>query len=790
MSRPTLPVSAPAGRIYGLLERHRTLIVIAVILGVLAGGLGAAGIRMDMSFRPVFTDNQAQLRQTAAFQGVFGEQGLNTLIVMADIGDDSDPQALLKVHALAGRLHALPRVVTVLDPLSFPFVDSAGHIHPAGVAAEVASAGSSAKQRQVIESVEAVPSAQRIVFSDDRHQVAVTVSLAIATSDFPAWRAAVTQFRQIVAAWSQQTGIPVQITGYPQVEQVYAHEILVSVLRSIAVLLTVMIVILLIYFRRWQDVVICLAGVTLAVPAVLGLMRFLGQPFSIVNSQVLTLVLIVGIAEALHHQQEYRRRREAGRTHREANREAFTILAGPAFMTGLATAAGFAALLTANMNAISSFGLCTTLGVVLVYCINWTTVPALVQVFYRNAPVRAFRQVEKSWTVSVLRRADGLLQRRPGAVVLCFVLVTAAMAAIGLSQLSIDQKVNQELPSNHPAVVAESTYEKQFAGFLGPELWVTRNSHAVVDGGQLAAFVDQLCALPKVRYVGSPLDLVPQPDVTSGDGCPRRPGDLRLAVAARNGRAGSAVRQLADGLISPDGSEAAIIVRVPDIGTAKSLPLVNRIQALARTTMPGYTVEPVGEWWLAQQGMYSLSSEMMTSAVTALALILPIMWVAIRDRKLFLAAILPTVLPVLASLGFMGILHITVRIGTAMILAISLGLAADDTIHLSVRIRDRIRAGSDPASALAATMLRTGRPASFSSYVLIAGFASMMASSLIALKEMGLIAAFTMLFALATDLLLGPALYLLLVRRAASRHARLALPPTAGLGRLQGEPSR
>jgi predicted RND superfamily exporter protein len=35
------------------------------------------------------------------------------------------------------------------------------------------------------------------------------------------------------------------------------------------------------YFRRIRDVVACLAGVTLAVPVVLGAMRALGQPFSI-----------------------------------------------------------------------------------------------------------------------------------------------------------------------------------------------------------------------------------------------------------------------------------------------------------------------------------------------------------------------------------------------------------------------------------------------------------------------------------------------------------------------------
>jgi len=162
--------------------------------------------------------------------------------------------------------------------------------------------------------------------------------------------------------------------------------------------------------------------------------------------------------------------------------------------------------------------------------------------------------------------------------------------------------------------------------------------------------------------------------------------------------------------------------------------------------------------------MNRLSFDVMFSAITALLVILPSIWFAIRDSKLFLAAVPATILPVFATLGFMGLMHTTVRIGTAMILAIALGLAADDTIHLSVRIRDRLRAGSDLGSAVSATLLRTGRPCSFSSFVLIGGFASMRASSLLALQAMGLVAMFSMAFALATDVVLGPALFLLLAR--------------------------
>ena len=349
--------------------------------------------------------------------------------------------------------------------------------------------------------------------------------------------------------------------------------------------------------------------------------------------------------------------------------------------------------------------------------------------------------------------------------------MTVVLGAAGISGLSIDQKVNEELPAGHPALHAETTYERELAGFLGPELSIQPQSNdvrAVTD--ELVAFVNRLCDMPEVRYVASPLDLLPQPLLTAaqmGKSCWRQRGELAIAVAARRGAAGPTAQALATGLISEGGDRAAVIVRLADIGTAKSLPFIERVQAAARETMPHALVQPVGQWWLAQQGMNRLSSDVMVSAITALFVILPIMWFAIRDFRLFVAAIPPTVLPIVATLGFMGLAHITVRIGTAMIMAIALGLAADDTVHLSVRIRDRVRAGSDPSSAVSATMLRTGRPCSFSSYVLIGGFGSMMASSLVALRAMGLIAMFTMAFALATDLVLGPALYLLMKPRRA-----------------------
>ena len=774
-----------AAGLYDAMVRHRRVVLGGLVLGVVAGVVGASRLRIDMSFRPTFIGDKTQLARTADHERVFGQVGFRDLVAIADVGDATDPRAIARVASLAERLRRIPSVIEVRDPASFPFFDRHGRLQARGIAGALPSGAplDGAAARPFVEDLLRTPAARRLIVGDGDRRLAVTASIDIPNEDFARRQAAVRAFRATVAGWSAESGIATQVTGYPEVEQVYAEEVLRSVLRSIAVLLVVMLAILFIYFRRWLDVVTCLAGVTLAVPVVLGVMTALGQPFSIVNSQVLTLVLIVGIGEALHHQEEYRRRREAGRDHAAANREAFSILGWPSFMTGLATAAGFAALVTADMRAIWSFGLCTAIGVTIVYVINWLVVPPLIARFYRSAPPEAFTRARGSWTLSVVRAADRLLQRRPRTVVLGFVAMTALLAAAGMSGLTVDQKVNEELASDHPALRAEATYEQEMAGFLGPELSVApRDGDLRALSGELVAFVNRLCEMPEVRFVASPLDLLPQASVTPdplGKACRRAGGDLALAAMARAGVAGPTLETLATGLISSKGDRAAVIVRIADIGTARSLPFVERIQAAARETMPHATVEPVGQWWLAQQGMNRLSVDVMVSAVTALLVVLPLIGLAIRDRRLFLAAIPPTVFPILATLGFMGLCHITVRIGTAMILAIALGLAADDTVHLSVRIRDRVRAGSDPASAVSATLLRTGRPCSFSSYVLIAGFGSMMASSLVALREMGMVAMFTMAFTLASDVVLAPALYLLL------RPRRVAAPvpvPAADAG--------
>ena len=97
--------------------------------------------------------------------------------------------------------------------------------------------------------------------------------------------------------------------------------------------------------------------------------------------------------------------------------------------------------------------------------------------------------------------------------------------------------------------------------------------------------------------------------------------------------------------------------------------------------------------------------------------------------------------------------------------AIIFGIAIDDTLHFIIGMREETRRGSGPEDAIRVTMSRAGGSIIYSTVVLGLGFLSMLTNELLAIRDMGLVASVTLVVALAADVVLAPALYLLISGR-------------------------
>ena len=213
-------------------------------------------------------------------------------------------------------------------------------------------------------------------------------------------------------------------------------------------------------------------------------------------------------------------------------------------------------------------------------------------------------------------------------------------------------------------------------------------------------------------------------------------------------------------LINEEQNWLAVIVRLGDIGTAAAGDYEVKMQSFASDAWgPDYEVSIVGQWWLSQFGMRMLLNDMLVSLAAAMLIILPMLWLALRDRQLFVAAAVANILPLMLPLAFMALTGIVLRIGTAVVLAIALGIAVDNTLHIILRLRERLEDDGDVPTQIQRALRGTGRAVFFTTLALVCGFLSMMGNELLAIRDMGLVAAVAFTGAMLADLLVLPAVY-------------------------------
>jgi CRP-like cAMP-binding protein len=135
-----------------------------------------------------------------------------------------------------------------------------------------------------------------------------------------------------------------------------------------------------------------------------------------------------------------------------------------------------------------------------------------------------------------------------------------------------------------------------------------------------------------------------------------------------------------------------------------------------------------------------------------------VMSILFLSAKVGFIAMLPNVVPVVLFFGVLGWSNIMLNIGTSIIAAIALGIAVDNTIHYMVRFNRELQVTYDEKQSLATALRTVGRPIVYTSVALTLGFLVMRLSDFVPVRDFGVLTAATMMGALATNVILLPAL--------------------------------
>lgn len=698
---------------------------------------GLIRLPVDFSFRPLFTAGAEDLGPTRDFEAEFGQLSGAYALYMLEHPEILSPPFLEQLAQLSGQMAAVDGVAEVISlaTLRLPQPDSAD---PTGLRPRKPSRSELSDSR---------------LLSRDGSATLVLVRLAAPMAALDERRKVLRQL-QVVASDFAPHQARWYRSGVSVVEAAYAETILPDQILATGLTLVALVLLLGCMLGSAVSVTACLLPTLTAVPMTLGLMGWLDLPVTVINSVIPAVILVIGVADAVHMVIAWQKRNCNGES---GGLDIMLARTGAACaLTTLTTAAGFLALSAARLDVIREFGLAVAAGVVLAWFANQILVPQILGRWPMTTAPRRGRC--NGWLDRAQDSLFSLAIDRPRLVVLITLLLVPPATWLA-TQIEVDQKFNEELPPAHRIRIDQQLMEQHFGGFLGPELEIHRADGGdlldPVSLGRLDTLLAKLAAIPETGHISSLREILPA-------GLDGEAARSFLATLRRQAAFSSAVRER----INTDNTRLALQLRIADLGTVGAANYRDRVMTLAADSLGrDYPVRLVGQWWLAQQGMRLILGDMLRSLLTALLVVMPILWLSLRNWRLFTVATIANLLPLLAPLAFMALTGIGLRIGTAVVLAIVLGIAVDNTLHIIKRLQAFSTTGTEASAGINAMMRGTGRAVICTSIALIAGFLTMLTNNLLVIRDMGLVAAVAFAAALLADLVLLPALYLLFERR-------------------------
>jgi predicted RND superfamily exporter protein len=509
-------------------------------------------------------------------------------------------------------------------------------------------------------------------------------------------------------------------------------------------------------FRSLRLVLASLGVVAGGTIFALGAMGWAGLQVNMITVLLPTLIVVMGIADALHFPVAYRREvvRDPNRPDDEILARALKAAAVPCLMTTLTTIAGFLALTTSSLPGIRHLGTFAALG------IGTALATALVVM-----PVALYgRDESQVRELAGLGRLLDSIHRwvsTRGRLLAACLIVLSAVAAVGVSMVRVDTFTLGFLPDDHPVVLDHEKIEEAWGPYMPLEFLVTYPEGGLKDPATLArlrTFADTAAENP---HLGNPMHLE---QVYRALAAPNSPDDELDAEQIADAHARLAAidqgNELLERLVAPDQRLARVTFPVDMMSASDLGETIDEIEADAASVYGGDAeIKPSGYLPLYASVVDHIVDSQIKSFALAVLLIFALMLFWMRSVRLALVSLLPNLFPVLIMLGVMGWSQ-TIRLDavTSVVAALVLGIAIDDTVHFLHAWKDAEADGLSWEECLRRVLNEVGPAICTTSLLLAAGFSILIAAELGTVVYFGLLTVVATLATLIGDLVMLPLL--------------------------------
>ena len=523
-------------------------------------------------------------------------------------------------------------------------------------------------------------------------------------------------------------------------------------------------------FRRASAVVLPLASVMISIAATLGLLGHLGVTLNVTIQILPPFLLAVGASAAIHLLVIAYRELDAGTPRVEAVARSVER-AGPALVaTSLTTALGLGSFAAAtDLAPVTLLGTVAPVGVLATLIAVLVLIPASLVLL----PIRA-RVGEPASAHQRLGRGLaglGLRALRAPRLVAAAGLACFVGAGIAASRVDAENDALTYFPDGDPVRIATEIFDERLSGTMSMEVLVDAGVAGGVRQPEVVAALDEMArvlpAIPaiegaRIQRSLSFVDVLREIHHALTEGDPEQgalPSEARLIAQELLLFEATGAEDL-ERVVASDYSSARITLRAPWGSGRDYLALIPEVEAALEGLLPsGVSVSTTGLIVLFAEAVEAISHGFVLSYGTAVLMVTLVMIAFLRSLRAGLASMVPNVLPIAITLGVMGVFGIDLDLFTMLIGSIALGLAVDDTVHLSHAFRRGWEEHGDLERAVSEGLETTGSAILTSSVVLCLGFATFGFSSMSNLVAFGGLTALSIGLALLIDVVFLPPLF-------------------------------
>ncbi len=527
---------------------------------------------------------------------------------------------------------------------------------------------------------------------------------------------------------------------------------------------TLLIVFVSVALRNRWSIILAMINISVCLIWTLAFLNLIGGAISPITSILPPLIMALAVSDSIHIFNEFLKQDRCQLPLIDVMKDTLVALAVPCFLTSFTTAIGFASLAVSDVPPIRFFGLAAAGGMMAEFVLSMTLVP-LGLYFLRNKS--GLKTPSVKHTSILHNRLERFAQKVPDhrALILFSTSILIVISIVGALRINVETNLLEYFKKESFVYQDSKFIDLELGGVETLEISLQAQQPDMILEPQALDLLQQIedylqrqVIVSQVTSIGNFLREMNKAFHQEDKAYFRLPDNRAMAAQYLLLYDGDEI----DHFIDSQRSWARISARITEHSSSVVEQYINSTQTYLDEITAGtpYQARVTGKTLIANKLISFIVNSQVQSLSLAFLLIFILMFAIFRSFKLGLLAMVPNILPILFNFAIMGFCGIPLNSATAIIAAVAIGIAVDDTIHFICEYRDQRHRNHSVNEAVRQAIITKGSPIITTSLIMTGGFGVLLFASFVPTIQFGFLSALIMLFAVISDLLILPGLLL------------------------------